>query len=282
MRRVLGAYARSAFLRRQASGIYYGGVAIFAVVLLLPVYAQASDSESLHGELFHRRGWITPKIYQKRQIKLGAAIGAASQGAVQVTSLAARSGLEPTDAKVKRSAASNGGRRSARRARLKTRASSRRQRSARRRIPAKIVKRQERRLRKSVRAKRRGVKVASIGNAAVALPRKPKRKVSVTGGGARVQWVASSRCIPKRLRDAINYVARNYGRVRVNSTCRSRRTNRRVGGARRSWHLKGRAADIRVFGNIRKAARYLRRVAGGYKHYGGGLFHIDTGPRRSW
>jgi uncharacterized protein YcbK (DUF882 family) len=84
------------------------------------------------------------------------------------------------------------------------------------------------------------------------------------------------------LHAAINHVARYYGRVRVNSTCRSRRHNRRVGGAPQSYHLRGHAADIRVFGNVRAAARYLRRVAGGYKHYGGGLFHIDTGPKRSW
>jgi hypothetical protein len=25
---------------------------------------------------------------------------------------------------------------------------------------------------------------------------------------------------------------------------------------------------------------YLRSTVGGLKHYGGGLFHIDTGPRR--
>jgi len=50
----------------------------------------------------------------------------------------------------------------------------------------------------------------------------------------------------------------------------------------RSYHLTGDAADIRIWGNVRGAARYLRTVVGGYKHYGGGLFHIDTGPRRSW
>ena len=77
-------------------------------------------------------------------------------------------------------------------------------------------------------------------------------------------------------------MALNYGRVRVNSTCRSRRRNRRAGGARRSYHLTGDAADIRIWGNVRAAARYLRSIAGGYKHYGGGLFHIDTGPRRRW
>jgi uncharacterized protein YcbK (DUF882 family) len=105
---------------------------------------------------------------------------------------------------------------------------------------------------------------------------------TVTGGSPPINGVASSRCLTARLRAAINYVARNYRRVRVNSTCRSRRHNRSVGGAGRSYHIGGRATDIRIFGNIRVAARYLQRVVGDYKHYDGGLFHIDTGPRRSW
>jgi hypothetical protein len=29
-------------------------------------------------------------------------------------------------------------------------------------------------------------------------------------------------------------------------------------------------------------AAYVRSRVGGFKHYGGGLFHIDTGPRRTW
>ena len=36
----------------------------------------------------------------------------------------------------------------------------------------------------------------------------------------------------------------------------------------------------RVHGNVRSALAYLRGAVGGLKHYGGGLFHIDTGPRR--
>jgi uncharacterized protein YcbK (DUF882 family) len=84
------------------------------------------------------------------------------------------------------------------------------------------------------------------------------------------------------LRAIVYETARRFGRVRVNSTCRSRSRNRRVGGASRSWHLTGQAVDLRVFGNIRGAAGYLRSAAGGYKHYGGGLFHIDNGPNRSW
>jgi uncharacterized protein YcbK (DUF882 family) len=70
--------------------------------------------------------------------------------------------------------------------------------------------------------------------------------------------------------------------VTVNSTCRSTARNRAVGGAGHSYHLTGNAADIRIRGNIRAAAVYLRGAAGGFKHYGGGLFHIDTGPHRSW
>lgn len=140
------------------------------------------------------------------------------------------------------------------------------------------------------RRSQRPVRVASLGNAipsSTASKPTPGRTLtsppkSITGGARGVTWVAQAGCLNGRLKAAIYHVARNYGRVRVNSTCRSRRHNRRVGGARRSLHLSGNAADIRIWGNVRAAARYLRQVAGGYKHYGGGLFHIDTGPKRSW
>jgi uncharacterized protein YcbK (DUF882 family) len=71
--------------------------------------------------------------------------------------------------------------------------------------------------------------------------------------------------------------------VTVNSTCRSASRNRRVGGAKRSWHLTGNAADFRVRGaSVRSVYSYLRGMVGGMKHYGGGLFHIDNGPRRAF
>jgi hypothetical protein len=105
---------------------------------------------------------------------------------------------------------------------------------------------------------------------------------SITGGAVR--WVASSGCLNSTLRSVIYSVAANYGPVTVSSTCRSRRHNARVGGARKSQHLTGNAVDFRVHGNVRGAYAYLAGAGriGGFKHYGGGLFHIDTGPRRSW
>jgi hypothetical protein len=127
---------------------------------------------------------------------------------------------------------------------------------------------------------RRGKRVASLGGGDPFIFDKP----SVTGGGGGITWHAPSSCLDSRLVSVVGEVAANFGRVRVSSTCRSRRHNARVGGAHRSHHLRGNAVDFRVFGNVRQTAAFLRSHAslGGVKHYGGGLFHIDTGPHRRW
>lgn len=138
--------------------------------------------------------------------------------------------------------------------------------------------------------KSKPVKVAALSKDSYAgtdyAPKKPKKSVAISGGGSgggNVNWVASSGCLNSTLKSVIYQIAANYGPVRVNSTCRSRRHNARVGGAGKSWHLKGMAADIRVFANVSGTYAYLRSSSvGGIKHYGGGLFHIDMGPRRSW
>jgi hypothetical protein len=104
---------------------------------------------------------------------------------------------------------------------------------------------------------------------------------SVTGGGG-VRWIASAACLNGHLRSVVAGAAA-YGSVTVSSTCRSQGHNRRVGGAKKSHHLTGNAVDFRVHGNWRAAYAYLRSSGlGGLKHYGGGLFHADTGPKRSW
>lgn len=128
------------------------------------------------------------------------------------------------------------------------------------------------------RARSKGVRVASLGNSYVP-PR--TRQPSLSGGNIR--WVASSGCLTSSLRSILSGVASVAGSVTVNSTCRSPAHNRRVGGASKSYHLTGDAVDFRVHGSASAALAYLRSSgAGGIKHYGGGLFHIDTGPRRSW
>jgi hypothetical protein len=105
---------------------------------------------------------------------------------------------------------------------------------------------------------------------------------SITGGGVR--WAANRSCLNGTLVAVVGQVAANYGPVTVNSTCRSKSRNRAVGGAKKSHHLSGNAVDFRVRGNVRAVYAYLRSHGslGGVKHYGGGLFHIDTGPKRSW
>lgn len=123
-------------------------------------------------------------------------------------------------------------------------------------------------------------RVASLGRSTTDVP-KPAPNLSAGGG---IRWVASSGCLNGSLRSVIASVAATFGPVTVNSTCRSRGHNRRVGGASKSWHLTGNAADFRVHAHRGGVMAFLRShgSVGGLKHYGGGLFHIDSGPRRGW
>ena len=254
------------------------------------VHADDSSLGTPNGDIYRRKGWDWPSINRK-PAKSDSGKTAAQRTRPSAGRPATRT-RTASNVKPGRKAARTKRRANRSSSKLRTAAKARPtarkgRRAAKRKIPARIVKRRpERKLKRNARRynnRKYAVKVASLGVDHLTVPNSQRARKSVTGGSARVRWVANRRCVPGRnLIAAINYVARNFGRVRVNSTCRSRRHNRRVGGASRSWHLKSRAADIRVFGNIRKAARYLRRVVGGYKHYGGGLFHIDTGPRRSW
>jgi uncharacterized protein YcbK (DUF882 family) len=99
-----------------------------------------------------------------------------------------------------------------------------------------------------------------------------------------VRWNASPACLNSSLRRVVGEIAAYFGAVTVNSTCRSHSHNARVGGAKQSHHLTGNAADFRISADTRRVLAFLssHRSVGGLKHYGGGVFHIDTGPRRTW
>jgi Peptidase M15 len=99
-------------------------------------------------------------------------------------------------------------------------------------------------------------------------------------GGANISWHASAGCLNRQLHAVLAEVAANFGAITVNSTCRSHGHNAAVGGAAHSYHLGGNAVDFRVHGNVAAVSSFLSARVGGFKHSGGGLFHIDTGPRR--
>jgi hypothetical protein len=122
-----------------------------------------------------------------------------------------------------------------------------------------------------------GQVVASLG------PTPPPPAPPKVSGGP-INWAASPNCLANPLRTVLSEVAALFGAVRVNSTCRSKAHNARVGGASRSYHLTGNAVDFRVAANTASVSRFLlaKKTVGGFKHYGFGLFHIDTGPRRTW
>ncbi len=127
--------------------------------------------------------------------------------------------------------------------------------------------------------KAKGVRVAALGNSYYP---DPTPKKSLTGGSVR--WVASSGCLDAGIRSVVYQIAASFGPLTVSSTCRGKSHNRKVGGATKSKHLTGDAADLRVHGNPRGLYAFLRShgSVGGVHHYGGGLYHIDNGPRRTW
>lgn len=134
--------------------------------------------------------------------------------------------------------------------------------------------------RKVAKAKRKA------GKKSVSKMKRVKKKTAAFVGG-RSKGITKNApwgCVPGRLKRVLDQVSRKYGRVIVNSTARSSRRNRMVGGKRRSYHLKCQAVDFRVAGSNKGLSRYLRShpSVGGFKRYASGFYHIDTGPRRTW
>lgn len=131
-----------------------------------------------------------------------------------------------------------------------------------------------------------------LGNA-IAMPLPPRAEPALATGSddarlirvaGSITWGRPASCLNGTLKSVLRQAASRFGRIHVTSTCRSRRHNRRVGGARHSHHIGGNAVDFYVRGNSSGARNFLRNhpSVGGFKQYRGGRFHIDTGPRRRW
>ncbi len=89
------------------------------------------------------------------------------------------------------------------------------------------------------------------------------------------------------LRAILWQVSKHYDRpVVVSSGCRSKHGNRRSGGAKRSWHLRCMAADIKVSGvsegNLLKLMRRLPGRGGLGTYCRNTVVHIDIGDKREW
>lgn len=90
------------------------------------------------------------------------------------------------------------------------------------------------------------------------------------------------------LKDGLCKLSRKFGRVMVVSTCRTDAYNRRINGAKNSYHLhrKGcRASDVVIAGvsGKRIVNWWAANVGGGRGQYRCRPFvHLDTGPNRAW
>lgn len=89
--------------------------------------------------------------------------------------------------------------------------------------------------------------------------------------------------------DAMNRLQRLRTRLGspmlVTSAYRDPAHNRRVGGAKSSYHMRGMAFDIRMDNHDPEAFEQAARAEGftGFGYYPHlGFMHIDTGPARSW
>ena len=127
-----------------------------------------------------------------------------------------------------------------------------------------------------------GLMVASLGREFVAPPL--SAGPSLTGDQIKWMPLASIDCLATPLRGVLAELTAAFGPITVRWTCRDKQLNARVGGAKRSYHLTGNAVDFNMTGNYRTILAFLKakKEVGGLKHYGGGAFHIDTGPRRTW
>ncbi len=90
-----------------------------------------------------------------------------------------------------------------------------------------------------------------------------------------------------RLRSLLIQIERHFHRpLVVESGCRSLAHNRRIGGARESWHLRCQAADVEIKGvnkySLARQAATLPQRGGIGTYCRENFIHIDLGPKRQW
>ena len=93
--------------------------------------------------------------------------------------------------------------------------------------------------------------------------------------------------LDRRLVRLLSLIEGHVGRpIVISSGCRSSRANRRAGGARRSYHIRCMAADIKLAGiSEGTLLRFVSRLPGrgGVGTYcRNSIVHVDVGPRRDW
>lgn len=116
---------------------------------------------------------------------------------------------------------------------------------------------------------------------------KPKTLVTYANVVA-VRPGVSTKCFPNELKHALGKIQKHFGshEIQVSSGFRSKRDNRRRGGAKRSYHVRCMAADIRIKGigkyKLAKFARSIKGVGGVGTYTCNGIVHVDVGPKRSW
>ena len=72
----------------------------------------------------------------------------------------------------------------------------------------------------------------------------------------------------------------------INSGYRCKKHNDNVGGAKGSFHLKGKAVDISLKGTVEEQQELIKLADRIFNDAGMGIYknfiHLDTGPKRRW
>src|SRR5215468_618664 len=101
-----------------------------------------------------------------------------------------------------------------------------------------------------------GPMVASLGREFFAPA--PLSAPSLTADAIKWLPTALTDCLAAPLRGVLLERAEAFGPITIRCTCRSKEVNARVGGAKRSYHLTGKAVDFNTRGNAHAILAFLQ------------------------